>query len=141
MIACRACGGWIDETVKACPSCGMPNALRRQSNGWFSFQGRITAREYWLQYALPFFIVDLCSGMLDAAVNANGILDGVAGIVTLYASLAGGTKRLHDRARSGWFQLMILIPLLGWVWVPLEMSLRGTRGPNRYGPDPLAGQR
>jgi uncharacterized membrane protein YhaH (DUF805 family) len=140
MIACRACGDWIDEGVRACPSCGMPNALRRQSTGWLSFQGRITAREYWLFYALPIAVADLFSGVVDAAAQAGGIIDAIATVVTLVGSLAGATKRLHDRDRSGWFQLIVLIPLLGWIWIFAELSVRGTRGPNRYGPDPLAGR-
>ncbi len=138
MIACRACASWIDDAVATCPHCGMPNALARRAGGWLSFQGRISAREFWLWYALPIGLIDLASGFVDAAANAGGVLDGLATIATLFASIAGGTKRLHDRDRSGWFQLVMLIPMVGWIWVFVEITwLRGTRGPNRYGPDPL----
>jgi uncharacterized membrane protein YhaH (DUF805 family) len=73
-------------------------------------------------------------------------------------------KRLHDRNKSGWWIVAFLIapPLLGSIadkldessvaaivvtpaaavlalWGIIELLfLRGTRGPNRFGPDPLA---
>ena len=51
-------------------------------------------------------------------------------------------KRCHDRDRSGWFVLVALIPVIGGVWLLVELGfLRGTVGPNRYGPDPVPGYR
>jgi len=45
-------------------------------------------------------------------------------------------KRLHDRNHSGWFALLLLVPLVN-LWPAIEiMFLRGTRGPNRFGADP-----
>ena len=138
MTVCRACGETIDAAAAACPSCGMPNHLRRQTVGWFGFAGRISVAEYWRQYAVPLVLIDLASGIIDAAASAGHVIDAVAAFATLAGSLAGATKRLHDRDRSGWFQLVVLIPVVGWSWVILEIScLPGTRGANRFGPDPL----
>jgi len=55
-----------------------------------------------------------------------------------WALAAVATKRLHDRGKSpAWF-LLLLIPILGPLWVFVELALlRGTRGENPYGPDPL----
>nr|WP_237183157.1 DUF805 domain-containing protein [Roseomonas gilardii] len=48
------------------------------------------------------------------------------------------TKRWHDRGRSGWWNLLLLLPFIGWLWLFISLCCRdGTRGPNRYGPDPL----
>ena len=66
-------------------------------------------------------------------------------IVTLIVALAGiwvalavGAKRCHDRDRSGWFQLIMLIPIVGGLWLLIELGfLRGTIGENRFGPDPV----
>ena len=47
-------------------------------------------------------------------------------------------KRCHDRDRSGWYLLIALIPFVGLLWIWIELGLlRGTVGPNRFGPDPL----
>lgn len=56
-------------------------------------------------------------------------------------------RRLHDRNMSGWwylwFSLLMMIPLVNFVvfiWMLVLLVLRGTSGPNRFGPDPLAPQ-
>ncbi|MDP6262088.1 MAG: DUF805 domain-containing protein [Rhodospirillales bacterium] len=66
-----------------------------------------------------------------------------AGIVLFlfifWTSLAVGAKRCHDRGRSGWFQLISLIPFIGSLWLLVELGiLKGKEGGNRFGPDPLA---
>ena len=49
-------------------------------------------------------------------------------------------KRLHDRAHSGWTLLWALIPILGVLWLAIQLALLpGTRGENQFGADPLAG--
>ncbi len=55
-------------------------------------------------------------------------------------------KRFHDRNKSGWWALGLMavsfIPYISFVaglWLIIEpMFLRGTEGPNDYGPDPLS---
>jgi uncharacterized membrane protein YhaH (DUF805 family) len=45
-------------------------------------------------------------------------------------------RRFHDQDKSGWFVLLNLIPYIGGIIVLVFMCLEGTRGPNRFGPDP-----
>jgi tetratricopeptide (TPR) repeat protein len=52
--------------------------------------------------------------------------------------LASHCKRWHDLGRSGWWQLVALIPFGGLYELILCGCIRGDTGPNRYGPDPLA---
>ena len=83
----------------------------------------------------------------------------IALIVWIAIAISGvfvGIKRLHDRDKSGWWiALFYLAPsvlsglsdhsfifaLAGFaisVWALVELGcLRGTVGPNKYGPDPL----
>jgi uncharacterized membrane protein YhaH (DUF805 family) len=80
----------------------------------------------------------------------------------MWVGLALGAKRLHDRDKSAWWLLLfyfvpgilgttadrieggtgILLHIAGFaitVWAFVELGcLRGTVGPNQYGPDPLA---
>ena len=52
--------------------------------------------------------------------------------------VAIGVKRLHDRNKTGWWMLIILLPVIGGLWYLIECGfLKGTTGPNTYGPDPL----
>ena len=45
-------------------------------------------------------------------------------------------RRLHDIDRSGWWMLILLLPLIGAIVMFVFMCLRGTPGPNRFGQDP-----
>ncbi len=65
---------------------------------------------------------------------------GLFGLVGLWMQLAVLVKRWHDRDKSGWMVLLILIPIVnivGVIWTFIECGcLDGTLGPNKYGPDP-----
>ena len=97
----------------------------------FSFKGRLNRKPFWLYQigvalvtSVPFF---LGGGWLAA-------------ILELWAQAALGVKRAHDRGRSGWFVLVLLVPLVQ-IWPFIELwFVRGTRGDNQYGADPLPGR-
>ena len=56
---------------------------------------------------------------------------------SIIPSIAVQVRRFHDQDRSGWMILLGFIPYVGSIIVFVFMCLSGTRGPNRYGPDPL----
>ena len=48
------------------------------------------------------------------------------------------TRRLRDRGRPPAWWLAALVPVLGPLWLAVELGFRrGTPGENPYGPDPL----
>jgi uncharacterized membrane protein YhaH (DUF805 family) len=107
----------------------------------FSFKGRINRSDYWLKgflYLLPFGILNniLAYGIRSSGARALAIVIGVA---CMWPGLALLTKRLHDRNRSALWLLTLLIPfvdLVFAVWIIIEVwFLKGTDGPNRFGPD------
>jgi uncharacterized membrane protein YhaH (DUF805 family) len=53
-------------------------------------------------------------------------------------SLSVVVRRLHDVGKSGWFYLIILIPLLGIIWMLVLLVSNGNVGENKYGADPKA---
>ncbi len=134
--------------------------LRRYAD----FSGRSRRKEYWMFALLNLIIyVVLYSIMLaamapsisDAAMQAQAGMDpiepsagmmagiGIVGMILLvYAlavfipSLAVTIRRFHDQDKSGWFILLGLIPFVGGIILLVFMCLEGTRGDNRYGPDP-----
>ena len=120
----------------------------------FGFQGRANRAKWWL-VALAIFVVEMIvfaalfggvamSGdpeQIRAAVMAPLalIVLVVFGVVATWVSLAVAVKRYHDRNKSGWWVLIIFVPVIGGLWYFIECGfLRGTPGPNAYGPDPLA---
>jgi uncharacterized membrane protein YhaH (DUF805 family) len=52
-----------------------------------------------------------------------------------YISVA--VRRLHDTDRTGWWWWLSLIPIVGWIILIIWYATQGTRGPNRFGDDPL----
>lgn len=72
------------------------------------FSGRASRPEYW------WFVLFIIGGSLAASLVGN-IVYGLFTLATLLPSIAAATRRLHDTGRSGWWQLIVLVPLIGWI--------------------------
>ncbi len=60
-------------------------------------------------------------------------------IPAVWIYLAGSVKRCHDRGKSGWWMLLSLIPIAGFIWWLIDLGImEGQEGPNKYGADPRA---
>ena len=57
-------------------------------------------------------------------------------IVFLVPSLAVTVRRLHDTGKSGWWLLIHLIPVVGWVIFWIWMFTDSQLGPNQWGDNP-----
>lgn len=73
----------------------------------------------------------------EAALIFVGIDILAASILGAYANILISIRRLHDRNMRGWWYLLFFIPYVGWAALIVLFCLRGTTGPNRFGPDPL----
>src|ERR1700738_2225974 len=107
----------------------------------FGFQGRTNRAKFWL-VALAIFVVE---AILFAVLGSNVAMsdDRQEALARLglvpEISLAVGIKRFHDRNKTGVWILIIFVPVIGGLWYLIECGfLRGTAGPNDYGPDPVA---
>lgn len=117
---------------------------------YFSPTGRISRRTYWFRFILPVFLLPVLLIVLlpptffadlDSAVMwspATLVVFVVIGLAANWLIILGGIKRIHDRNRPAAFLLFYLIPLIGPLWLTIELGfLRGSIGVNRFGPDPL----
>ncbi|MDE2597225.1 MAG: DUF805 domain-containing protein [Sphingomonadales bacterium] len=87
------------------------------------------------------------AAMADAftpGIIAMAVIGGLFMLVSFIPNIAVTIRRLHDRDMSGWWYLgyivsaMIpLINLIAFIAGLVLMCLEGTRGPNRFGSDPL----
>jgi uncharacterized membrane protein YhaH (DUF805 family) len=123
------------------------------NNLLFGVRGRITRAKFWL-VALGILVIEALlftaiggaaamSGDPDKALAAIGPIASLVlfffGIVATWISVAVAIKRFHDRDKSGWWVLIIFVPVIGALWYLIECGfLRGTDGHNKYGHDPLA---
>ena len=110
----------------------------------FSIDGRINRATFWLKFTLPALVITIVLGAVDTILgtygeeSGMGVFSGIFALALIWPNIAVSVKRLHDRNRSGWFYLLILIPVVGPIWYLIDAGcLAGTKGSNRFGPDPL----
>jgi uncharacterized membrane protein YhaH (DUF805 family) len=111
------------------------DAVRSVFSQYASFNGRARRSEYWF-FLLFAVLTYIAAVVLDAVIGA-GIFSVIALLGLLVPSLAVMTRRLHDTGRSGWWQLISLIPFGGIVLLVFACTDGGS-APNEYGPSPKA---
>ena len=111
-------------------------AIESGFKNYVNFNGRARRSGYW--YWVLFVSLFTIVGSIVNAVTEIGVLAGVFGLATLLPSLGVGVRRLHDIDKSGWFLLLWLIPIVGAIILIVWACQAGTRGANRFGPDPVA---
>ncbi len=103
---------------------------------FFSPRGRLARGRFWLAAMLLALVFAMLYTALDSWF-------GGAATLILYPPLfwcvfALAAKRYHDIDKSPARLLLLVIPIVGPVWVFLDLALRkGTEGRNRFGSDPL----
>lgn len=110
---------------------------------YLTADGRVSRRQWWLRLIVPFFVIGLVLNILDVALGTydtrtgGGVLSGLFGLAVLIPSILVDIKRWHDRDKSGWWMLILFVPIVGALWFLIELGfLPGTLGPNRFGPPP-----
>lgn len=105
--------------------------------------GRASRREFWLYFGLVVVGLELLlKALLEIAGWKPELADATVSLLVLWPALAVPARRWHDRNKSGWWSLIVLVPVLGLAWMFWECGLRrGTVGANRYGADPLTPRR
>ena len=99
------------------------------------FSGRARRKEFWM-FVLFNFLVSIAVGIVDGILGTNGALGGLYSLAVLIPSLAVAARRLHDTDRSGWWQLIGFIPLIGWVILLVFFCSDSKPGENRFGSNP-----
>ena len=104
-------------------------AVRTCLAKYADFNGRAARPEFWW-FVLAQFVVGM---VLNMVLPVLGMLFSLA---LLIPSLAAGSRRLHDTGRSGWLQLLALIPIVGWILLIYWTAQPGAAGANQFGAAP-----
>ena len=110
------------------PSIGMGEAFKLYFKRYADFSGRSRRSEYWwatlaislISYAIAFVIPMLSTVWM---------------LATLVPSLAMCVRRLHDIGKSGWWYLLICIPLVGSI-ILLVWYCQDSGPENQWGSNP-----
>ena len=97
------------------------------------FDGRINRQTFWICFGIFFaisFVLYLVFFLL-----ISPILFYLAALALIYPQVAVGCKRFHDMGKSGWMQLIGLIPFVGGIILLVWLgAVAGDPGDNVYGP-------
>jgi uncharacterized membrane protein YhaH (DUF805 family) len=96
-----------------------------------TFGGRAGRSEYWY-WVLFNLVAAVVLAIIDLALPYR-VLELAFDVATFLPSLAVMIRRLHDTDHSGWWWLIALLPLIGWIVLIVWLCRRGTDGPNRFG--------
>jgi uncharacterized membrane protein YhaH (DUF805 family) len=98
------------------------------------FDGRATRTQFWmfLLFNLIFQVVLL---VLAQFIDIGVALLGIYGLALMIPTLSINARRLHDTGRSGWWQLLVFVPIIGPI-VLLVFYVTESQGDNQYGPRP-----
>jgi uncharacterized membrane protein YhaH (DUF805 family) len=105
------------------------------------FSGRSRRKEYWY-FVLFNILISIGLSVIDAVLGTDnaepgtGLLGGIYSLAVLIPSLAVLVRRLHDTNRSGWWILIGLIPVIGWIVLLVFVVEDSNPGQNQYGPNP-----
>jgi len=109
------------------------------------FSGRARRKEYWM-FTLFNIIFFIAVAILDNALGTTFKLFGqslgygwfylIYGLVIIVPSLAVCIRRLHDIGKSGWFYLIGLIPLVGFIILLVWFCTNSQAGENKWGVNP-----
>ena len=96
------------------------------------FEGRARRSEFWWFY-LAYMIAIVTLSILGEVHPVFGIAYWGLVVLLFLPGLSVAVRRLHDSGKSGWWFLIVLIPLAGWIVFLVFMILPSDVGTNRYG--------
>ncbi len=108
------------------------DAVKSVYTNYVNFKDRSGRGEYWW-FILFYFIAIIVLSLVEGLLGMTGILSNLFGLASLIPSLAVSVRRLHDTGHSGWWVLLNLIPLIGFIILIIMSYAKPGEGPNKYG--------
>ena len=104
------------------------NAVKGQ---YFDFKGRTKVADFW-KFVLVAFVINIVLSVVDSIIGVK-ILSSLFGLAILCPMLGIGARRLHDTGKTGWFQLLNIIPLVGAIVLIIFWCQPSQNGANKWG--------
>lgn len=108
------------------------------TKNYVNFHGRVSRKQFWLFMLFMYIFLSIFIFIrLSAGDGALGILFAIVLLLFCLAMILPGlgiaARRLHDTNRSGWWQLIALLPFIGIIILLVFLVLPSTQGQNRFG--------
>ncbi len=100
-----------------------------------TFTGRASRSEFWWFTLFHWLCAAAASllGNLFGGFETASAMQGLVSLALLLPALAVFVRRMHDINKSGWFYLLIFIPIIGWIILLIWLCRPSDQGPNRFG--------
>jgi len=109
-------------------------------NKYAEFSGRARRKEYWmflLFHSIFIFVAMILDNIFGIAGRQGyGLIYGIYSLALFIPTSAVSVRRLHDVGKSGWFLLILLIPLIGAIWFLVVVCADSDPEDNKYGSNP-----
>lgn len=116
----------INKPVKSDQKMTFVESIKTCFSKYADFNGRASRSEFWW-WVLFVFLVSAATSVI------GNVVSGLFSLGVLLPNIAVAARRLHDTDRSGWLQLVALIPLIGWILM-IYWCVQEGKDPNRFGP-------
>jgi len=120
---------------------GFTDAISSGFRNYVNFSGRAVRSEFWF-WVLFAIIASVVAKLIDFALFPSSDvspINSLVGLALFLPGLAMSVRRLHDIDRSGWWILLVLIPLIGAIILIIWYCQKGTTGSNRFGSEAPVG--
>jgi len=112
---------------------------------YVAFAGRAGRTEFWLYTLVSLLVVFAIAGTFDQLLfpdlygedRGDGPILTVLGLATLLPGLSLGARRLHDIGKSGWWQLLLFLIVIGWIILFVWAIQPSQEGENKHGESPI----
>lgn len=111
----------------------MLESFKRMFKNALNFKDRTSRKDFWNAFLMTIiigFILGLISGFLGKTISI--IVNVLFYLVLIIPTMSMDVRRLHDSNKSGWYLLMELIPIVGWIFVLVAFCSESVE-PNKYG--------
>jgi uncharacterized membrane protein YhaH (DUF805 family) len=102
-----------------------------------NFSDRARRKQYWM-FTLFSVLISIAIAIFEAFLGTF-FIGALFSLAVLVPSISIAARRLHDTGRSGWWQLIILVPLIGLI-VLIVFLVQDSKEDNEYGPNPKASE-
>jgi uncharacterized membrane protein YhaH (DUF805 family) len=108
-------------------------AVRSGFEHYATFDGRANRPAYWW-WVLFAILVGIAADIVGLAIGSVTVTSVIVGLALLLPNLSVSVRRLHDTNRTGWWILIALIPLIGFIVLLIFYLQQSDPGENDYGP-------
>jgi len=100
------------------------DSIRTCFTKYADFKGCASLSEFWW-WVLFTIVTNVLLGVFSDALSM------LFSLATLVPGIAVTARRLHDTNRSGWLQLLVLVPIIGWILL-IVWCVQDRKEPNHY---------